>query len=144
VSKGWNNSKGDNFFRKQRRKADESSDKTAAFFYRLMKNIGQGLHKECQAFTVLATPGKIPSILDWCMAPGGFLAVTLRLNPDARALAFSLPEEQGGHRVLLPDSINVERRLLDITLLAEDMGCETIRTHVSSSRGNSNQIGVLV
>ncbi|KAG4277372.1 hypothetical protein FPRO04_14138 [Fusarium proliferatum] len=124
--KGWNNPKGDTFFRKQRRRADESSDKTAAFFYRLMKNIGQGLHKECQAFTVLATPGNIPSILDWCMAPGGFLAVALRHNPDARALAFSLPEEQGGHRVLLPDSIKVERRLLDITLLAEDMGCETI------------------
>jgi hypothetical protein len=93
VSKGWNNPKGDTFFRKQRRKADESSDKTAAFFYRLMKNIGQGLRKECQAFTVLATPGKIPSILDWCMAPGGFLAVALRLNPDAWALAFGLPEE---------------------------------------------------
>ncbi|EMT66834.1 hypothetical protein FOC4_g10000072 [Fusarium odoratissimum] len=68
----------------------------------------------------------------------GFLAVALRLNPDARALAFSLPEEQGGHRVLLPDSINVERRLLDITLLAEDMGrfglviCDgaTLRNHI--------------
>ncbi|KAI3571848.1 hypothetical protein IWW34DRAFT_242209 [Fusarium oxysporum f. sp. albedinis] len=139
--KGWNNPKGDTFFRKQRRKADESSDKTAAFFYRLMKNIGQGLHKECQAFTVLATPGKITSILDWCMAPGGFLAVALRLNPDARALAFSLPEEQGGHRVLLPDSINVERRLLDITLLAEDMGCETFsRDHPDARKFQSRQL----
>jgi 23S rRNA U2552 (ribose-2'-O)-methylase RlmE/FtsJ len=90
---------------------------------------------------LLATPGKIPSILDWCMAPGGFLAVALRLNPDARAPAFSLPEEQGGHRVLLPDNIKVERRLLDITLLAEDMGCETIsRDHPDARNFQSRQL----
>lgn len=141
VSKGWNNPKGDTFFRKQRRRADESSDKTVAFFFRLMKNIGQELHEECQAFTVLATPGKIPSILDWCMAPGGFLAVALKLNPNARALAFSLPEEQGGHRVLLPINMKVERRLLDITLLAEDMGCETIlRDHPDARNFQSRQL----
>ncbi|RKK87041.1 hypothetical protein BFJ71_g13500 [Fusarium oxysporum] len=106
-----------------------------------MKNIGPGLRKECQAFTVLATPAKIPSILDSCMAPGGSLAVALRLNPDAWALAFGLPEEQGGHRVLFPDSINVERRLLDITLLAEDMGCETIsRDHTDARKFQSRQL----
>uniref|UniRef100_A0A0C4DJN6 Ribosomal RNA methyltransferase FtsJ domain-containing protein n=1 Tax=Fusarium oxysporum (strain Fo5176) TaxID=660025 RepID=A0A0C4DJN6_FUSOF len=71
----------------------------------------------------------------------GFLAVALRLNPDAWALAFGLPEEQGGHRVLLPDSINVERRLLDITLLAEDMGCETIsRDHTDARKFQSRQL----
>ncbi|KAM0294465.1 hypothetical protein ACHAPM_011204 [Fusarium culmorum] len=106
-----------------------------------MKNIGQELHKECQAFTVLASPGNIPSILDWCMAPGGFLAVALRLNPNARALAFSLPEEQGSHRVLLSDNMKVERRLLDITLLAEDIGYKTIsRDHPDARNFQSRQL----
>ncbi|KAL9565615.1 hypothetical protein ACKAV7_009797 [Fusarium commune] len=126
VIEGIDNPKGGVFFRKQRRRADQSSRKTAAYFFELMKKIGQELQDNNQAFTVQADPGKPPNILDICMAPGGFLAAALKFNPDARALAFSLPHEKGGHRVLMPNNVKVEKKCLDITMLAEDMGCEKI------------------
>ncbi|PHH68288.1 hypothetical protein CDD82_663 [Ophiocordyceps australis] len=72
-------------------------------------------------------PPPDPSILDLCMAPGGFLATALAYNPQARAMAFSLPPEMGGHKILLPSSLTsspnpiVQHRLVDITLLAEDL-----------------------
>ncbi|PHH66053.1 hypothetical protein CDD81_578 [Ophiocordyceps australis] len=67
------------------------------------------------------------SILDLCMAPGGFLATALAHNPQARALAFSLPPQMGGHKIRLPPSLLlppnpiVQHRLVDITLLAQDL-----------------------
>jgi hypothetical protein len=60
------------------------------------------------------------------MAPGGFLATALRLNPRACALGFSLPPSEGGHKVLLPEDPNIEVRFLDITMLAADMGVSDI------------------
>ena len=60
------------------------------------------------------------------MAPGGFLASVLDINPEANALAFSLPATEGGHNVLLPSSSNVETKLLDITMLAADMAVSDI------------------
>lgn len=90
---------------------------------------------------MLATPGKIPKILDRCMAPGGFPTVALRLNRDAWALVFTLPGEQGGHRVLLPDNMKVERRPLGVALLAEEMGCETIcKDHPDAHNFQSRQL----
>ncbi|KAK7404172.1 hypothetical protein QQX98_010046 [Neonectria punicea] len=65
-----------------------------------------------------------PSILDMCMAPGGFLATALSLNPGSRALAFSLPASMGGHHVFLPRNPKVEKKFLDITMLATDMGVQ--------------------
>ncbi|KAH6868980.1 hypothetical protein B0T10DRAFT_501928 [Thelonectria olida] len=127
-TKGWSNPKGDAFFRKQRRNADESDEKTAVYFYNLMKIIGQELQDNTNAFALRTRSTKPPSILDMCMAPGGFLAKALSFNPNARALAFSLPASAGGHRVLLPRSLNIEKRFLDITMLAEDMGVRTLPT----------------
>ncbi|EED11939.1 hypothetical protein TSTA_000170 [Talaromyces stipitatus ATCC 10500] len=66
------------------------------------------------------------SILDMCMAPGGFLAIALSCNPEAQALAFSLPRIDGGHRVLLPKRPSVTLKFLDVTMLAEDMGLSCI------------------
>lgn len=63
-----------------------------------------------------------PSILDMCMAPGGFLATALESNPGARAVGFSLPRREGGHNVLLQRSPDISLKFLDITMLAEDMG----------------------
>lgn len=68
----------------------------------------------------------MPTILDFCAAPGGFLATALDLNPTAQATAFSLPEKSGGHRVLLKEKVRVNMNFLDITLLAEDMGTHNI------------------
>ncbi|TDZ37301.1 hypothetical protein C8035_v007056 [Colletotrichum spinosum] len=61
-----------------------------------------------------------------CMAPGGFLQSAMDTNRRATALAFTLPVSQGGHKVQLHDKRKVDIRLLDITMLAEDMGVADI------------------
>ena len=60
------------------------------------------------------------------MAPGGFLHVALKFNPDSSALAFSLPPSSGGHEVLLQSNSNVAVKYLDITMLATEMGVTDI------------------
>lgn len=82
------------------------------------------------------------SILDMCMAPGGFLATALRINPEARALGFSLPKRDGGHNVLLPKYPNVTLKFLDITMLAADMGLTDIPCYHPDARNFiSSQFG---
>lgn len=81
------------------------------------------MHECTGAFRVNGTNGTSqPRILDMCMAPGGFLATALSLNPSARAVGFSLPPSQGGHKILLPDNSRVTVKFLDLTMLAKNMG----------------------
>lgn len=47
-------------------------------------------------------------------------------NPGCRALGFSLPISDGGHKVLLPRTPDVALQFLDITMLAADMGVTNI------------------
>lgn len=75
-----------------------------------------------------ARPGRI---LDLCMAPGGLLAVAMRMNPGSEAVAFSLPPSKGGTEILLESvkGFTVEGTgCLNITILAADMGVTTIST----------------
>ncbi|PYH46510.1 uncharacterized protein BP01DRAFT_337931 [Aspergillus saccharolyticus JOP 1030-1] len=122
--KGWENPEGDRFFEKQRDKADNADKRTAQHFFRMMKNIGHDMHQITDIFLIKGlNPDKQASILDMCMAPGGFLATALQINPHARALGFSLPQSEGGHKVLLrKPHHNVSLKFLDITMLAADMG----------------------
>ncbi|KAI1641580.1 uncharacterized protein F4817DRAFT_52782 [Daldinia loculata] len=132
--RGWDNPEGDSFFQKQRQNADKSDDRTAAYFFELMRRIGHELHRSTGAFAV--QPGSPhPNILDMCMAPGGFLDVALSKSPTSRALAFSLPASDGGHKVLLRMTSNVEIRYLDVTMLAADMGVEEVpKDHPDADR----------
>ena len=91
-----------------------------------MKEIGQEMRQSTNSFSVLESAMGSPTALDLCMAPGGFLQTALSLNPGARAVAFSLPETDGGHRVLLPNSSRVDLKFLDVTMLASDMGITEI------------------
>jgi 23S rRNA U2552 (ribose-2'-O)-methylase RlmE/FtsJ len=86
----------------------------------MMKEIGEEMHQSTSAMAISETIN--PSILDMCMAPGGFLSTALQKNPGASALALSLPISEGGHRVLLPNRSNLTLEFLDITMLAGDMG----------------------
>ena len=86
-----------------------------------MKTIGDELHKFTNAFAIPKLKTGQPTILDMCMAPGGFLATALSKNPGASALAFSLPISSGGHKALLPRHPNVKKYFLDITMLAADL-----------------------
>ncbi|KAI1655124.1 hypothetical protein F4813DRAFT_368722 [Daldinia decipiens] len=130
--RGWDNPEGDSFFQKQRQNADKSDDRTAAYFFQLMRRIGHELHRSTGAFAV---QNSSPYILDMCMAPGGFLEVALSKIPNSRALAFSLPVSDGGHKVLLRTKSEVEIRYLDVTMLAAEMGVEEIpKDHPDTDR----------
>ncbi|KAF2151625.1 hypothetical protein K461DRAFT_321826 [Myriangium duriaei CBS 260.36] len=124
--RGWKNKSADTFFQKQRDNADHCNKKTARFFYSMMKEIAQQLHDSTGCLCISNADATDRGILDFCMAPGGFLATALDLNSGAHALAFSLPLSVGGHRVLLPRSPAFTLRFLDITMLAADMGVTQI------------------
>ncbi|GFF57415.1 hypothetical protein IFM46972_10786 [Aspergillus udagawae] len=132
--KGWNNPKGDRFFEKQRRAADHADDKTAKHFYKMMQDIGRDMHRLTGVFQIKSPSPDQNCILDMCMAPGGFLATALRLNPEAHALGFSLPKCNGGHNVLLPKHPRVTLKFLDITMLAADMGLSDIPSEHPDTR----------
>ncbi|KUL81534.1 hypothetical protein ZTR_10664 [Talaromyces verruculosus] len=123
---GWNNPEGDRFFEKQRQAADYADNKTAKQFYKMMKTIACDMHQVTGVFHIKNRSQDGSSVLDMCMAPGGFLAIALSCNPQAQALAFSLPKINGGHSVLLPKRPNVTLKFLDVTMLAEDMGLPSI------------------
>lgn len=91
-----------------------------------MQRIGKELQECTNAFTIQPSSTSHVTILDMCMAPGGFLATALSHSPGSRALTFSLPSGNGGHKVLLPRNPRVETRFLDITMLAADMGMADI------------------
>ncbi|CAH0003700.1 unnamed protein product [Clonostachys byssicola] len=124
--KGWDNPKGDAFFKKQRQNADKPDKKTSEWFFRMMKQIAEELHTTTGAFSINPSCDRQPRILDFCMAPGGYLHTALQKAPGAEALAFSLPVSHGGHEVYLRQTQRVECRLLDVTMLAADMGTDTI------------------
>lgn len=102
-----------------------------------MKRIGQELQDNLKAFKVNNINTSPLRILDMCMAPGAFLETALRLNPGAQAVAFTLPEEAGGHKVLLPRNKNVKINFLDITMLAEDMG--TARADIATEHPDATK-----
>jgi 23S rRNA U2552 (ribose-2'-O)-methylase RlmE/FtsJ len=92
----------------------------------MMKTIACDMHQVTGVFHIKNRSQDGCSVLDMCMAPGGFLAIALSCNPQAQALAFSLPKINGGHSVLLPKRPNVTLKFLDVTMLAEDMGLPSI------------------
>jgi 23S rRNA U2552 (ribose-2'-O)-methylase RlmE/FtsJ len=92
----------------------------------MMQNIGIELHGRTEAFNITEQAGHQPRILDLCMAPGEFLSAAMRYNSSAMATAYSLPFEAGGHKVLLPQNQNIKTTLLDVTMLASDLGVDEI------------------
>ncbi|KAJ5144381.1 hypothetical protein N7476_004816 [Penicillium atrosanguineum] len=124
--RGWNNPKGDDYLRAQRRNADQSSVKNDFYFHSLVKDIGEELHQFGNIFAINRTQEGPPKILDMCMAPGGFWETALKKNPGSQAVAFSLPVTCGGHKSQLPKDMNVDQKFLDVTMLASDMGAHEI------------------
>ena len=66
------------------------------------------------------------SILDFCMAPGGFLRAALGRNRSAHARAYTLPPSDGGHQVLLQNARDMDLKFIDVTMFAADMDVEEI------------------
>ncbi|KAG6358384.1 hypothetical protein INS49_014268 [Diaporthe citri] len=120
-AKGWENPEGDQFFEKQKRQADENSEQTVQRLNDLMEDIAKEMQCFTRAFTIQS--GEKPQrVLDLCMAPGTYLAKALERNPAAHAVAFTLPPAQGGLFPIVSESETVKIHLLDITMLAADMG----------------------
>ncbi|KAG9753484.1 NAD(P)-binding protein, partial [Aureobasidium melanogenum] len=119
--RGRKSKKADRYFANQRHSADHANEKLQRRFFSIMVEIG----KELNGATTALKLDPHSNVLDFCMAPGGFVKCVLELNPDARVDAFSLPQEQGGHRVLLRNWTKDERisiRWIDVTMFAEQMG----------------------
>lgn len=118
---GWENPEGDAFFERQRRSADENSKETVRRLHDLMEDIAKEMQCFTRAFTI-KPDAKPQRVLDLCMAPGTYLAKALERNPAAHAVAFTLPPSQGGLVPIVGESDTVKIHLLDITMLAADMG----------------------
>ena len=85
----------------------------------MMQRIGD----EMQAATgALHVSSKKPCIMDLCMAPGGYTASAIKLNPNATVFGVTLPKALGGHLVLLKPRHRTKVTFTDITMEAAELG----------------------
>ncbi|KAG5796968.1 hypothetical protein H9Q69_004011 [Fusarium xylarioides] len=81
--KGWETSRGDDHFKKQRAVADKCSARSTQFFCTMMKT------RQIQSTSCLiefnCNKVEEPALLDMCVAPGGFVDVAWTKNPGLRA-----------------------------------------------------------
>lgn len=90
----------------------------------MMTRVGLALQA---AKKIIPPPSKTINleVFDLCMAPGGYSATVLKINPYAKICGISLPVELGGHKVYLPNwetNKQVQIRFEDITMLAAELG----------------------
>ncbi|KAK7747313.1 hypothetical protein SLS53_001566 [Cytospora paraplurivora] len=122
--KGWENPKGDQYFKQQRRQADEGAKESVKIMNLIMGKIAQEMQTATGSFSISTDNQDTgpPMVLDMCTAPGTYLKYALQTNPGAGAVGFSLPYDKGGHELIVRTSDAVRISFLDITLLAADMG----------------------
>ncbi len=87
-----------------------------------MQQIGDELQDATGALTINTGHHEV---LDLCMAPGGYALSALKYNPLAHVSGITLPEEKGGHRVMVRHGhvdAQIEVAFLDITMLIEEFG----------------------
>lgn len=87
-----------------------------------MKSIAKQLQDSTSAFQFAKDCFPI-DVLDFCMAPGGFVSFVLDTQRVSSVRAFSLPVGQGGHEVLVESDI-LDMTFTDVTMLAGDMGVD--------------------
>jgi 23S rRNA U2552 (ribose-2'-O)-methylase RlmE/FtsJ len=95
----------------------------------MMCELGDELQKTCSVLPSSFALGGPPSILDLCMAPGGFTASVLNRNRSANVRGISLPLSQGGHKIFLPNwqaDPRLQVQFFDVTMLAAEMGVNDI------------------
>ncbi|KAJ6013166.1 hypothetical protein N7522_003521 [Penicillium canescens] len=74
--------------------------------------------------------------LNMCMAPGGYSANILKYNPYDNVCGLSLPIDEGGHDILLPDwqtDKRIEIHFIDITMLAAEIGFPDLASRFSNN-----------
>lgn len=92
----------------------------------MMFRIGREMDASTDAFDL---PGSTPTVLDFCLAPGGFTRYALDKFPSAKVDALSLPEYRGGYKVRIAYG-DLDPRVsvvfTDLTKFAEELGCPEI------------------
>lgn len=78
-------------------------------------------------------------VLDLCMAPGGFSATVLKYNRFAQVCAISLPADEGGLEIYLPnwqENKRLKVKLINLTMLSAELGFPDLATrdHPSASK----------
>lgn len=93
----------------------------------MTKQIAEEMQTQTAAMTSVELGIRPFQVLDLCMAPGGFTWGTLKYNPGAIAYGITLPTKVGGYKnwCTLPAE---HVKYMDITMLASDLGIETIPT----------------
>ncbi|POS87127.1 hypothetical protein EPUL_000717, partial [Erysiphe pulchra] len=136
--RGWitNKEKADAHFDAQRKRADFADAKTQKIFFKMMVQIAEEMHTASNIFCVQKQDEEDFRILDICMAPGkyntpllpsyclnipgGYTAAVLKFLPYAKCFGLTLPQEMGGHDILVNKSKIEDLKLLDITLLINE------------------------
>lgn len=89
------------------------------------KKIGEELHNSTNAFSVRSPGGTGAKALNLCMAPGGYTWYFLTKFPNAIVKGITLPVEEGGHPIYIPNGDadpRVHVLYMDITMLAVEFG----------------------
>lgn len=107
---GWLSKDGDAVFDDQRQKADHATITDEKGFYRMMEAIAKEMNRETGILESLT------SVLDLCMAPGGYAAAVLAISPRAKVYGVTLHPKDGGHEVLLPKDKLANLKWGDITM----------------------------
>ncbi|TGZ79219.1 hypothetical protein EX30DRAFT_373177 [Ascodesmis nigricans] len=122
---GWNSAAGDTYFLDRENNADNADDATRKKFFKMMVTVLHQLDKATSAISGAGSPPSPLTVLDLCLAPGGFTQGTLQLRPGSRVKGITLPMAEGGHKVLLnlrgnADVMNV--LFHDITMFSNEFG----------------------
>ena len=126
LEQGWANKDADREFEERRQRSDHADSKARRMFFNMMRGIGDELH---DATGALRIQGTSPEVLDLCMAPGGYTASALKFNPHARVSGITLPEDEGGHQLLVKwgsSDSRVQVAQMDITMLWSEFCDESI------------------
>jgi 23S rRNA U2552 (ribose-2'-O)-methylase RlmE/FtsJ len=127
LEQGWRNPQRDEYYNKRHQRADNVDDKARNFLFSMMRQIGDELQS---ATGLLKLHWRSPRVLDLCMAPGGYTASALKYTPHARVCGITLPESDGGHRLLVRRRGFGDKRVdvleVDITMLWSEFCDEDI------------------
>lgn len=129
---GWNNPAADTHFENERSSADNPSEKQKDTFYNMTCRIGNELNGFLGGpgngiLSLRSPPRQSLSVLDLCMAPGGFSTAVLNHNThhDVSIHGVTLPVSMGAYEVRIPNWRSDPRianiQFLDVTMLASEM-----------------------
>lgn len=112
---------GDEYFERQRKRADEAGQKEQRRFFHMMQQIAHEMDSATGFLSQLNCKRIPQKVLDLCMAPGGFSTAIQKSCPTTELYGVSLPQSKGGHRLL----IKLPKHRVwftDITMLSSEMG----------------------